>query len=104
MFVRRPPPPKSEAEARLEIDNSRSEGARRLTEVATANVVRKGGGVDIQRIEYIDEVGLDFDLGVFPDHTHIRQAESLGKIHIEVAVLGPGKSVAPCSWRRDEGG
>ncbi len=93
-----------EAEAGLEIDDSRSKGARRLTEVATADVIRNGAGVDIQRIEYIDEVGLDFDLGVFPNQTHVGQAESLGKIHIEVAVLRPGKGVAPNSRRRDEGG
>src|SRR5258708_1160640 len=93
-----------EAEAGLEIDDSRSKGARRLTEVATADVIRNGAGVDIQRIEYIDEVGLDFDLGVFPNQTHVGQAESLGKIHIEVAVLRPGQGVAPNSRRGDEGG
>ena len=58
-----------EAEAGLEIDDSRSKSARSLTEVATADVIRNGAGVDIQRIEYIDEVGLDFDLGVFSNQT-----------------------------------
>jgi hypothetical protein len=93
-----------EAKAGLEIDDSRSKSARRLTEVATANVVRNSSGVDIQRIEYIDEVGLDLDPRAFSNHTHLRQAESLGKIHIEVAVRGPGKGVAPNSRRGNKGG
>jgi hypothetical protein len=39
LFRHLPSRPGLEAEAGLEIDNSRSEGARRLAEVATANVI-----------------------------------------------------------------
>src|SRR6202042_1547832 len=40
----------------------------------------------------------------FSNYAHLGQAESLGKIHIEVAVPGPGKAVAPNSRRGNKGG
>jgi len=96
------PGEKLEAEANLEVDDSRSERARRLAKVGVSNVSRQAAGVNVQQVEGVEHVGLDFEVGVFSEDRNPGQAEALGNVQIDVTVSRTGKLVAAASRSRDE--
>lgn len=57
-----------EAEAPLKSDDSRSKRARRLAEVGICDVGVEAAGINVQVIEEIENVRLDFKVGVFPQY------------------------------------
>src|ERR1700676_2379298 len=80
-----------EAEASLEVDNSRAQPRRRLAEVGIGNVGRDGGRRDIQEIEHIQQIGFDFDPRILSEPAYPRQSERLGDVKIGISIPRTGK-------------
>ncbi len=82
-----------EAEASLEIDDSRSQRALRLAKVGSLNVGRDAAGVDVRYVKDVEHVGLDFDLRVFAQDSHVGQTEGFGDGDVDIPVMrGQGRS------------
>ena len=93
-----------EVEACLQIDRSRCERARRLTQVRICDVRRETAGVDVQQVQSVEHVGLNLELRIFAQYSHFGQAERFGDGEIQIAISGTRKGVAAEPWRRDDVG